>query len=173
MKQFSLEEYKKIIDDHYNNQYGERIESYEEGDYAEIKDIKHFQEIKCRKFDFSDSIANITDVKKDQLRDYIQKYRYFTIGNFSIRINSLTDEKFSVSRFGKRASVAIYENINNKKILENYRTLHKVNPNTDDRFVNCEWIGNFHNSNGYNINTETMVEILRWLQCVSKLRVFL
>jgi hypothetical protein len=173
MKQFSLEEYKNLIDDHYSNQYGERIESYEEGDYAEIKDIEHFQEIKCRKFDFSNSIANVTDVKKNQLRDYIEKYRYFTIGDFSIRINSLTDEKFSVSRFGKRASVVIYENISDKKIPENYRKLHKVNPLKDDRFVDCEWIVNFYNSNGYNIDIETMVEILKWLQCLSKLRVFL
>ena len=173
MGQINLEDYKKIIQETYDDQYGENIAPYEEGSYAEKKDVQHFQEIADREFDLSNTSIDVTNIKKDQLKHYIDKYKYFTVGNFSVRINSLTNGKFSIGRFLSRANVIIYEHINDKRIREDYVTLYRVQPQKDDRFIDCDWIKKFDSNGGNCIDTKTMIEILKRLQRIQKFTVFI
>jgi len=168
MGKINLDDYKKMVQEQYDDQYGENIEPYEEGSYAEKKDIQHFN----REFVLSSTSIDLTNIRKDQIKYYVDKYKYFRVGNFSIRITSLTDSKFSIARFTKIANVVIYEHINDKKIREDYITLYKVQPQKDDRFVNCDWIGKFNHYGGSDIDTRTMVKILNHLQRIQKLITF-
>jgi hypothetical protein len=156
-----LELAKKMTED----QYGEEDRSYQE--ILDEREYLASQEI--RKHIDASSSANISSMKRDKIKEAIVNNGNLVIHNFVIKIH----------RYQGSAEKAAYE----KKDLFNI-SLHEKGKNkmhnkvqimTDYRFKEMPWISYFRDpiKGGKDIPIDTLIEIIRYLQVISKMDIFL
>jgi hypothetical protein len=119
--------------------------------------------------------ADVTKVKKDQVMDCLKKFRNIKVGNFLIKITKYHNDESGDFTKGM-VDLYIYEEKNKTASGQPAKMHNKINLSKDDRFENRPWLSH---SNKYNpeflskVPMLTVVEIVRWLQGITRLTAFL
>lgn len=116
---------------------------------------------------------DLTNTKKSQILDSLFKHNNIKVYDFLIRITKYHGE---VGKVGATITVDIevYDEIH-KTPLSNIpcKMLVAFDIKNDNRFINRPWLSQFSWNNGKNIDPDTLVDIIRWMQVVKKLSAFL
>lgn len=160
------EEFLKLAEKMTSEQYGE------DSDYRSFQDVLDDHEYippakETRPIDPS-SNSDLTKVKRDQIKEALTKTGNVTIGNFVLKIHRYQG---SIERAAKERpneySISLYEMKN--------KMPKKVQVTTDYRFKEVPWLSYFKDpiKGGSGIPGETLVDIVRWLQAIVKMGIFI
>lgn len=170
MSNLTKEEYLKLVEKFFNEQYDEVpfIESLPNDAwiYADppAKDKM--------KLPGHDGITDLTNVKKDKIAEILHTCRNIKIGNFLVKITKYHGEPDYEGGANFGLDICIYE----EKVKSNppSKIQYKVDVHKDTRFSGRVWIEHFNSFKiGANIPLETVVEIVRWLQAIKRMSAFL
>jgi len=168
------EEYLKLIHDAYN-QYDEEAEE----EYAWISadpEIKN----KLKNLIKPSGNINATKMKKAEFPQIINKYSQITIGNFTVHIKSIVNPT-GIDNIVEGAKEITEETKYNLVLYEVRKTTPsgmpcniqvKLNIAKDNRFDGRQWAKGFTQLGG-SVSGKTLVEILKWMQAITKLPAFL
>ena len=169
----SLEEYLRLIEKYADELYGSENPDV---DYDDIipdwEEQETYYEAKEKpRFDY-DAACDLTTANEDKIRVRLHLVGNIMVGKFLLKANRYTagamfDKVAKKEDPGPFLTIAIYEQ--RKKLHD------KVNLAKDVRFQGMPWIVYFKNpiASGKDIPFETVVEIVRWLQGISRLPSFL
>lgn len=170
MKYFTDQEYIELCQKLVDQQYNDVIDDY---DFFEIEYIPEKPEIKEKIIEVNSSgMIDLIHIKSDKIKEEILKYGNLKIGDFKIIISHYNEV---LSQDGARLCC-------NLKIMKHQsQTMNGmpcnmdvlVNLQKDNRFNGRHWLKYFSNSFAYNVPIDTVVEMIRWMQCIKKLSAFL
>lgn len=115
-------------------------------------------------------VIDFTNAKGSQILNKIHKCRNFQVGSFLIKIT-----KYKGEPGGIKLDLIIYEEDKKKKDKsKQFNIVNKLDVSKDDRFKTRDWKSYFNSMKmGTNIPLEKITEIMRWLQAIQKMRVYL
>jgi hypothetical protein len=105
-----------------------------------------------------------TNLKRKAIEGIINKSKQITVGKFMITSEPYTEETLSY---------IIYESTTKTPSGFPCKMQIKVNVEKDNRFSGTNWRNLFHGCYGRKIPTSTCVDIIKWLQAINKLIVFM
>lgn len=111
--------------------------------------------------EYAINYTDLTNVKSSEIADKIMKNKYFKIENFSLSLENIAQNSLAEHIF--LYNLKIWEKIDGI----NYQIKF------DKRFSACDWAKNFTYKGAEKLKLDTVVEIVRWLQSVEKLKAFL
>lgn len=168
MEKISVDEFLRLLqsiseedyDDHNLNndhQIEEYIESY---------DIKP-------KFKANDNgIIDLTNIKKEKIKEQIHKCTNLKIGNFYLRIT-----RYYMFPMPDGLPLSMDIKLSEEKTKTPSGNPCKMNypvlMDKDSRFSNRKWSSLFYNGIANNISIDLVVDIIRWLQVITKYPAFL
>ncbi len=152
---FNSEEYNNTIHNYINQQYQNFFSDEINDSYQE--DMKEERNIRQKLFKYNDGVSDLTNIKKDKIKDFIFKSNGIKVGSFLIKIISNNYDKINI---------CIYE--------EKHKILSKLDILKDKRF-SCAWVGKYFTTFkvGKDIPIEIFIDIIRWLQGVVRMTVFI
>lgn len=155
------DEYLKLIQQIMEQQYSTEEEKEEPIWIPAEPEIKS----KITKTLINNTVIDIIGLKKDQIINRIDTHNNFKIGNFLCKITSRGDNIFSVSFFEDRLKTTCGLPC---------KITHRMNFSKDNRFDKAPWLPLFGygSSSAHKISKESLSEVLRWIQAVSKLQAF-
>ncbi len=163
MNTLTAEQYRKLIEQLFDKQYNE-LSDEELADAGLLPEKSYAKEqIKSPE---NNAVLDLTNTKRDDIIAQLQQKHNIRVGSFLIRTGSYRTEPENIA---VAYSVSIYEELKgfgNKKIV-------KVRPYKDNRFAGRSWTSNFDdrdNGDGKNI---PMIDLVKWLQAISKMSAFL
>lgn len=108
-------------------------------------------------------ITDLTNAKKDKILETITNGGNIKIYDFNIIIKKYTE-------YNLNYTISIYEDNKNSNKMQS-----KVDVLSDYRFNECKWKHKFqHNYKiGTGIELETLYDIIKWLQAIKKLTIFM
>jgi hypothetical protein len=168
MEKLSKEDYIKLIErlvDHYDL---EDDDSFEELENTWIPSVSKAKE----KFNKSlnGSLVDLSNVKKDQIEDYIYKHHDIKVGNFLLKIIKYSIKPSELQQSHKsdlEVDVIIYE-------YNNLNMVDKVDVQKDSRFISRPWRDSFNTfKTAKNLDIQSTVDIIRWLQALSRIGCFI
>lgn len=157
------DDYKKLIEEFYQNQYSSEDDDLTNEKHVWIPDIIGYEKIeRLKSLQNTQQVINATTLSAAEMKQKINYFRNIKIGNFIIKITAI---------YGLTADVLIYEEQAKTKPAN---ITVKINPNKDSRFQGRPWISYFNQFNvGKNIPTEEIYDIFRWLQAIHRMPAFL
>lgn len=174
MGTFTKQEYLELVSKLTEQQYDQLAEEDEE-EYIEWTPSE--PEIKEKLVRIrSDAVTDLTNAKKKDLANLIFKSTNLKIHNFTIKITTYhgePDEKGATLNVG----FTLYHEVNETPNLHApCRMTYPCNVYKDSRFKGRTWLKFFDvatGSHATNIPTETLIDIIRWIQVVVKYPAFL
>ena len=159
----SKEEYLQLVTRFLNEQYGDELEdSYEE---EPIEDTKP-----PRVPDFN-KIINVTTYKKAEIIDALLYCSNLQVNNFIVKISDYIKEE---GQNTVKYNLKLYEESPHIYLNRPCKKTTKLIPSDDIRFSNCSWVNYFNSSSsGEKLPLEELLNLVRWLQAVSKLAAFI
>lgn len=165
MSYISAEEYLKLIEDAEASEYED--DEFEADSFTPIENF----EKPAKTVDLSNIMIDLTDYKSDKIQEVLYTNIYFKVGEFIFKI-----DRYAASPKGNfQIRISILE--------KKYRTLNgnpcnmdvPIDHIRDDRFLNKPWSHYFvQTTSSYKyMPIETGVEIIRWLQILTKLSAFI
>jgi hypothetical protein len=114
------------------------------------------------------SSVDATNLKKDAIERIIRRTKQINVGKFLVLIKDHFEGK------DESFNVIIYETKNKTPTGLSCNIQVKVNMSKDSRFSDRKWKNNFKNGIfGQKLSPEALVDVLKWLQAVTKLTCFL
>jgi hypothetical protein len=176
MNRISVEDFLKLIQDSQEEDYTTESEEevwandhyYLPDKYKKLEKFLHFKPP-------SESIIDLTNCKKDDIQELLFKSTKFKIGKFTLTIN-----KYYGIPGDAESSLAL-----DIRLMEHRIKTPNGSPCNmdfdidimkDSRFKNRAWLSYFNTkgrSYGIGIPTDVVVDIVRWLQAITKLCAFL
>lgn len=174
MGTFTKQEYLELVSKLAEQQYDQLIDDDEE-EYIEWSpsepEIRE-KPVRVR----SDATTDLTNAKKSALPDLIFKSTNLKVHNFTIKITTYhgePDDKGATLNVG----FTLYHEVNKTPNLgAPCKMTYACNVYKDDRFKNRPWLKFFDTATGSHatdIPTETLIDIIRWIQVVVKYPAFL
>lgn len=118
----------------------------------------------------NDSFIDLTKVKKDKIEDCIYNYRNIRIGKFLLKIikySSKPNELQGIYKSDLELNIVIYED-------KTPQLSSKVDVKNDIRFTGRSWQSNFNQFKaGMYIDIPSTIDIIRWLQAISRIGCFI
>jgi hypothetical protein len=171
MSPISKNDYLKLLQEYVDQQYDDAIDDYniEEMEWMNEPEIK-MKVIQAN----SNGTIDLTEVKADKIKDELFKCTNLKIGTFKIRIN----------RYHGLPSNDGSLIVMNLEVWEEKKHTPNGHPckidfplifHKDTRFIGRNWVTKYFDkkSVAYNVPVETVIEIVRWMQAVTKLSAFL
>lgn len=166
MSNFTKQEYLELCQRLLDEQYSSDDES---DDTSAIAWIPAESEIKNKMTAVRNAqgFIDLTKMKKEKIKEAIQKCDNFRVHDFTIRINHYNDKSDSFS-------ITLYEDKTKTPSGNPCKMTYPVLIEKDSRFNGRSWITYFKGSKyGGNIPTDTLIEIIRFLQIIKKLSAFI
>jgi|SRR6185436_10169923 len=165
---FTTEEYynliKSLVDQQYHDTSSDDV--YQETWIPAESEIK--QKIKSK----DKGMVDLTDVKKDKIKDFILKSNTIKVGDFLIKITKSDYTKSDMSDL--KMNMCIYEEKTHTQAGGNCKMLYKLDSTKDSRFSKCNWNSYFNQFKyGNSITIDVLIDIVRWLQAIRKLTAFI
>lgn len=148
-----------------DEQYGE--ESEYTSFHEVLEDFEYISEPITKTIDPSSS-CDLTKVKRDKIKSALESTGNVVIGNFVLKIHRYQGSfDRAYKEKANEFSISLYEK---KSKIHN-----KVHINKDYRFKEAPWLFYFKDpvKGGTGIPTDTLVEIVRWLQAITKMGIFI
>lgn len=115
---------------------------------------------------------DLTKYKKDKIRDALLKCANLRVGNFTVIISRYYG--MPKDEAGMSMNIRIMEDKTKTPTGNPCRMTYDIDVFKDTRFKDRAWRSYFKSgSSGYNIPEQTVVEVIRWLQALTKLAAFL
>lgn len=166
----SPKEYFELLEKLVNQQYDDEEDSTQSNTGAWIPaepEIK--RKLKLKE---NNGITDITNVKKDKIKDFIIKSNGFKVGDFLVKFIKSEYQKSDMSDL--IADIYIYEEKHKTQSGQPCKLLVKLDTFKDARFSKCAWNIYFNKFKiGKNVPLNNIIEIARWLQAVRKLTAFI
>jgi hypothetical protein len=120
----------------------------------------------------TNGVIDLTNVKSGKIKESLFKCTNLQVGSFKIRI---TRYNGAPSQDGTRIDMdlEVYEAKTKTPSGHPCKVDYPVDFYKDNRFANKSWIKYFRRYCGDNVPADTVVEIIRWFQAVTKLNAFL
>jgi hypothetical protein len=173
MRNFSKEEYLALVRQLTEDQYDELGDE----DPQEIEWIPAVPEIKEKIMKLrSDAVTDLTKLKKSQLMDSLFKTNNLKVHGFTIKIaryHGDPDQKGGELTVDFTLYHEVYETPNMKAPC---RMTLPCNIHKDTRFLGRSWLKHFDAATGSHatkVSTETLIDIVRWIQVAVKYPAFL
>jgi hypothetical protein len=159
-------EYLKFIDQVQDEAYDMDDDDYMPSDWVELSDYTD------PKPEFKyDCTVDATNFKKSKLLDAICKYTNIKVGKFTLRIDSYRSHPLNKSL---NMDIVLYETCYKSPSGNPIKIDYRVNLSQDNRFINKPWLSEFTTEGkAFNLPEETVVDIVKWLQMLTKLIAFL
>lgn len=184
MSTITKEEYLQLIEQYANDQYGDRYDTeegapYELGAFIQEHWLPAESEAKEKMLVARNRNENgcidLTTVKKDKLHDALYKYTNVKVSEFIIRIEEYHGKP---GKTGKTVNltmdIAVWEEVYRTPSGAPCKMTYRKNFHQDNRFDKRPWLNYFNNSGeAHNIPTETVVEVIRWMQALKRMTAFL
>lgn len=173
----SKEEYQKILEEIYNEQYNDEPETDLIPDDSWIPAESSAKEAMLRATNNKHGIIDVTKFRKEKIQDALYKCMNIQVGGFLIRIDSYNGEPGKLSK-GATLSLDI-------EVWEKRFKTPSGNPcnmdfrmdwSKDNRFFGRPWLkhfGNGNSSSAHDVPVETVIEIVRWMQALKRMNAFL
>lgn len=172
MSTFSKEDYLKMLEDMANQQYDEPEEpevnvptdSWVWG----VSPLK--EKLMTAKLH---STSNVMNLHRDQIKKAIQNTRNIQVGAFSIKIKGYYQSDKLDNHF---MHLDIYERRTKTPTGQSCNMDYKADLTSDKRFADRPWITYFSKDNpghAKNVPIDTVVDIVKWMQALKKLTIFL
>ena len=158
---------KKLVNQQYNQEEDNIVDDLSGSWIPAESEIK--QKIKLKE---NSGLCDLTNVKKNKMKELIVKSSGFRVGKFIAKI--VKSEYYDKDMKDLILDLTIYE--------EKYKTpsggpgmlLNKIDPIKDFRFSKCQWTSYWNTLHiGKKIPIETVLDIARWMQGVNKLVSFI
>lgn len=171
MKNSIEEEYIKILQDLVEHQYSDGPEENEVPPEAWVPSESIIAKRAKRITPNYYGSIDVTNFKKDKIKDAIYQCMNIKVGEFLIKITSYNDLYIDKE---KTMNIAIWE--------KRYRTPSgnpcnmefKANLLKDTRFTSRPWLNLFTNGgSAIRVPMDTLIDIIRWLQAIKRMTVFL
>lgn len=173
MSNFSKEDYLKMLEAMANQQYDEPEESVvnDVPDNAWIWGSSPLKE----KLMFAKlhSTTDATNLHRDQIKKAVQNTRNIQVGHFSIKIKGYYQSEKLGNDF---MHIDVYERRSKTASGMPCNMDYKAELVDDKRFANRPWLTYFSKDSpgtAKNVPIDTVVDIIKWLQALKKLTVFL
>lgn len=116
-------------------------------------------------------IINLTNIKKDKIKQHIFNSDTFIVDNYIIKIEWLSCD---INYNNRKINILIFEEKFKTPSGAPCRMTYKVNLRKDARFTNCPWLNKLTPSGHIlaNTNIDSFTEVIRWLQIAKKLNAF-
>lgn len=174
MKTLSKEDYLKLLEE-LSNESDQEIDDISVIDNLDITWMPSESAAKAKmlkNLQFNGT-ADATHMKKAQIKEAIAKSKNLQVGHFSIKIRGFyVSEKQSNSFM----HLDIYERRTKTATGQPCNMDYKLDVMGDKRFIGRPWLNLFNNNRqgtATNVPIDTVVEIVKWLQALKKLAVFL
>lgn len=160
---FTSQEYYNLIKELVDQQYTDDSDDlYQEAWIPAESAIKEKLKLK------DNGIIDLTNTKKDKIKDFITKSNTIKIGNFLIKII-----KSELLKSDLIMDICIYEEKIRTQPGQPCKMLYKLDSIRDSRFSKCDWNSYFNDFRyGKSIPLNIFLEIVRWLQAIGKLTSF-
>lgn len=168
----TIAEYTKLIQDFYNDQYEDNDERTSEQD---IIMGQRLVEAAIKKQSFRspphNGTTDLTNIKSDKIKENLLLSQNFKVGKFLIKIKKWN----TAYNLDDGVDISIYEDTKDQTASGKiFATLKKVDVIKDNRFKGRLWISQFDRfQSGNGITYSTLIDIVRWLQAMTKLTCFL
>jgi hypothetical protein len=165
------QEYFELIQRLVNQQYTQEEESLPDSFSGSW--IPAESEIKQKmKLKEAGGFCDLTNVKKNKMKDFIVKSGGIRVGQFVAKIikseytdNQMKDLVLDLTLYEEKYKTAL----GNPAVL-----LNKIDPIKDYRFSKCQWVIHWNGfQTGKKIPIDTVLDIVRWLQGIRKLTAFI
>ena len=162
MRYFTKEEYISFLNEQNNDNY-DIIES----DPFEDKYAKTLSKINGN----NNVVIDITSIKKEEIIKSIYNNTNLKIGDFFIKVTAYHKEPGNKEESAS-ITLTIYEN--KEQLSFNRKVINKINPLKDSRFDNRPWLIYFNKfSYGTKVPINIIPDIIKWLQVLTKIPVFI
>jgi hypothetical protein len=170
MDTFNKNEYLDLITALLEQQYGDDLDPI---DYLEEDQMLSKSYIKKIAPATNDKVINLTNIKKDKIKDFLHQYRNIKVGNFSVKISKYSSVHGGSGSNLVNMDIVIYED-NSKSKMGNRDIIRKIDVIKDSRFNQCGWLKHFNQFKiGRNISMDTMADVIRWLQTLERMTAFI
>lgn len=156
MNSLSAEEFLKLIEESQDQDFEEEVAN---NTYKAGKPISGIDR----------KVLNATELKKKDIIDALCSCTNISVGEFLIRIDAYRGSP-QTNGSDLNLDVTLFEKISQNNSYINNR----INTSIDDRFKNRHWSEYFDtNGKAFNIPADTIVDVVKWLQALTKLTIFL
>lgn len=153
----------KLSDCQYDEEYDDIDMNYEV--YEAKSAVKKF-------IPNTNGFINLTEIASDKIKDAIFKYANLQIGDFKICITKYNGEPGQEGAT-ITTNIEIFETRYKTPAGYQCKIDYPVVFEKDKRFTTKSWIKYFNTNFGDNIPIDTVVDIIRWLQAITKYPAFL
>lgn len=166
MSNWSKDEYLRLLELYATEQYGSDnpIEDLDAWIPAEAP-------IKEKMKSSFNGCIDLTNCKRENIQDALYRNSNIKIGNFLIRITKHSG--YIEDKVNLTMDISVWED---KQIVSNKRPCKiacKVNFAQDSRFETRPWTNSFRSGIGTKIPAETVVDVVKWLQAITRMTAFL
>lgn len=156
----------RLVDQQYDSDTENDEPSFEDAWMPAEPEAK--QKLKLKE---SNGVIDLTNVKKDKIKDLIAKSNSIKVGDFLIKITK--SEYYETNMSDLKVDMCIYEEKHRTETGRPCKLLFKLDSIKDTKFSQCSWNSYFNQfKHGKNIPLNTIIDIIRWLQAVKKLTAF-
>jgi hypothetical protein len=169
MKKFTKDNYIKLLERLVEEQYTTQDETIaKEFENTWIPSTSKAKE-KLNK-SLNSSIADLSNIKKDEIENYIYNHRDIKVGDFLLKIVKYSIKPSDLQDGHKKdleVDIIIYE-------YNDLGMATKVDVKKDSRFIGRPWITYFSTFKiGKNVDIQSTVDIIRWLQAINRIGCFI
>lgn len=166
----SKEDYLKMLEELYEESYG----SEEDVSIESWMPSEPFAKERMKKAE-QNKVLDILKYKKNKIQESLYSHTNIKIGPYLIRIHEYHGLPDRVNKQANLSmDISVWETKYRTPSGAPCRMEYRKNFHTDDRFQNKPWLNYFNNSgDAHNIPVETVVDVIRWLQAIQRMTVFL
>lgn len=160
----SKEEYLEYINDVYHGEYYE--EDHSDTMWHDLHEIasERLERYKNQKNIPNTSSKDVSNCKSEEIKNYIFQYFELTVNDFIVKIHKYDVSKNNLVKFGISFWYHAYKTPSGHPC----NMVFKLNLKKDSRFNSQSWVEDSVENKLYNLSSEKLVEIIKYLQYVVK-----
>lgn len=170
MKSISYEDYVQLLDSLSEDPYDQDDQSYDDVVWMPSESSAKERMLAAR--EQKNGRVNVTKYRKSDIQEALYKTKSVAVDSFLLRINSYHGYP-SPKEANLSMDITLWETHYKTPSGGPCKMEYRLNPALDKRFANCKWLHYFQESSARNVPTETVVEIVRWLQALKRMNAFL
>lgn len=161
------DEYLRLIQQFLDQQYADEKEIVAEEDHWIPAESPLKDKIPIAR---QSGIIDLTNAKRDRIAYAIVNASGLRVDNFLIKSHRKQHNTLSPI---PTWDVTLLEEVTKTPSGNPCRMTYSLDVKKDTRFASCPWIDKFQNKSSANVDQNTLVDIVRWLQAIKRLTVFL
>lgn len=115
-------------------------------------------------------VVDATELRKDQIKESLGKAKNIKVGEFTLRIRDV----YGRDPLEKGVlSLEVYEKRTKTPTGQPCNMDYRCDLSKDKRFASRPWLSYFKGSWGRDVPIDTIIDIVRWMQALKRLTVFL